>query len=92
MQSCQQILQSLQNLGIEPLLDVRDYSCVLTSFNLPSGYSYARIHDTLKASGFVIYAGQGNFKNEIFRIANMGDIQASDLERLLTCCHALFKH
>ena len=87
----QQILQTLQNLGIEPLLDVQDYSCVLTSFKLPPGYSYEQIHDTLKESGFVIYAGQGGLKNQIFRIANMGDIQPSDLDRLLDCFHALFK-
>ncbi|WP_424103437.1 2-aminoethylphosphonate aminotransferase [Moorena producens] len=91
-QRAQQILQSLQNLEIKPLLDVEDYSCVLTSFKLPPGYSYEQIHDTLKESGFVIYAGQGGLKNQIFRIANMGDIQPSDLDRLLDCFHALFKH
>ena len=91
-QISEQILKALQKLGIKPLLDVQDYSCVLTSFKLPSGYSYEQIHDRLKESGFVIYAGQGGFKNEIFRIANMGDIQPSDLDRLLDCCRALFKH
>lgn len=91
-QISQQILAALQNLGIQPLLDVQDYSCVLTSFNLPQGYSYDQIHDRLKKFGFVIYAGQGGFKNEIFRIANMGDIQPSDLDLLLDCFHGLFKN
>lgn len=91
-QRSQQILQALANLGIKPLLDVKDYSCVLTSFQLPPGYSYEKIHDTLKESGFVIYAGQGGLKNQIFRIANMGDIQKSDLNRLLDCFHSLFKN
>ena len=29
------------------------------------------IHDRLRARGYVIYAGQGNLENKIFRIANM---------------------
>lgn len=85
-----QIRQSLQQLGITTLLDEQDYSCVLCSFKLPSGYSYEQIHDTLKNAGFVIYAGQGGLKNSIFRIANMGDIQPDDTERLLDCFQKFF--
>jgi 2-aminoethylphosphonate-pyruvate transaminase len=85
-----QIRQSLQELAIETLLPERDYSGVLTSFKLPPGYSYDRIHDTLKDAGFIIYAGQGELKNAIFRIANMGDIQPDDMERLLHSLQALF--
>jgi 2-aminoethylphosphonate-pyruvate transaminase len=87
----QQIRQSLQQVGVRTLLDEQDYSCVLTSFKLPSSCNYENIHDTLKDSGFVIYAGQGAFKNSIFRIANMGDIQPNDMQRLLDCFQVLFK-
>lgn len=87
-----QILQSLEKLGIRTLLEAKDYGCVLTSFKIPSGYSYAHIHDTLKDSGFIIYAGQGDLKKEIFRIANMGDIQPRDLDGLLSCVQTLFEN
>lgn len=87
----QQIRQCLRELGISTLLDEPDYSCVLTSFNLPLGYSYEKIHDSLKKSGFIIYAGQGGLKKDIFRIANMGDIQLDDAKRLQNCLQSLFR-
>jgi 2-aminoethylphosphonate-pyruvate transaminase len=86
----QQLRQCLRELGVKTLLEEQDYSCVLTSFMLPVGYSYERIHDSLKNSGFIIYAGQGGLKKDIFRIANMGDIQLDDTERLLDCLQNLF--
>lgn len=86
----EKIRESLGELGIKTLLGKEDYSCVLTSFELPPGYSYEKIHDCLKEAGFVIYAGQGGLKNSIFRIANMGNIQNNDLENLLKTCRDLF--
>ena len=67
-----------------PLLlgDVGWYSSMLTSYKLPPQVSYETLHDALKNDGFVIYAGQGNFAGAIFRIAVMGDLTASDMERL----------
>ena len=91
-QISQRILRSLQALGVKPLLNPPDVSCVLSAFQLPPGSAYHAVHEQLKASGFIIYAGQGKFNNEIFRIANMGDIQDSDLDRLLACCHDLFNN
>ena len=49
---------------------------------LPNGLSYSDLHTSLKADGFVIYAGQGHLGKEIFRIAHMGDIHNDDLDRL----------
>ncbi|NJN36390.1 MAG: hypothetical protein HC794_04195 [Nitrospiraceae bacterium] len=34
--------------------------------------TYQLLHDRLKQQGYVIYAGQGNLENKIFRVANMG--------------------
>jgi 2-aminoethylphosphonate-pyruvate transaminase len=87
----QKIRQGLQELGIETLLDERDYCSMLTSFKLPSSHSYEQIHEALKDAGFVIYAGQGRLKQAIFRIANMGDIQLDDVERLLDCFRQLLR-
>ena len=65
------------------LLDQEDaYGCTLTSFKLPSGIAYEALHASLKRDGFVIYAGQGKFDGAIFRIAVMGDLSASDIDRL----------
>ncbi|RUT07239.1 hypothetical protein DSM106972_025000 [Dulcicalothrix desertica PCC 7102] len=79
----QKIYRGLKELGVQLFLDEQVTSCVLRSFKLPSGHSYEQIHDGLKQAGFIIYAGQGGLKNDIFRIANMGNIQMEDVNRLL---------
>lgn len=72
----------LESLGVKTLLDENEYSCVLRSYLLPNGITYAALHDDLKALGFVIYAGQGELAKQVFRLAYMGDIQQSDLDSL----------
>ena len=80
---------TLEAAGVATLLPPADYSSVLWSWQLPAGQTYGRLHDALKADGFVIYAGQGDLGAQIFRIAHMGDIRPDDLDRL---CGALGRH
>jgi 2-aminoethylphosphonate-pyruvate transaminase len=84
-----QIRHELQQIGFSMLLEEPDCSASLTSFRLPPGLTYERIHDELKHAGFIIYAGQGLLKDSIFRIANMGDIHAEDVDRLISCFRSL---
>jgi 2-aminoethylphosphonate-pyruvate transaminase len=73
----------LAELGVGLLLDREtDYGSTLTSFRLPAGRTYDALHARLKTDGFVIYAGQGNFDGAIFRIAVMGDLSSTDIDRL----------
>ncbi|HEX2829945.1 MAG TPA: aminotransferase class V-fold PLP-dependent enzyme [Burkholderiales bacterium] len=83
------VRRTLAGLGIETLVPVADCSSMLTGFKLPEGESYDRLHDSLKAQGYVIYAGQGAFNGRIFRIATMGEIPAPELDRL---CNAFREH
>jgi 2-aminoethylphosphonate-pyruvate transaminase len=62
----------MASLGIKPVLTPERQSNSITAFYLPEGVSYAALHDRLKAAGYVVYAGQGNLENKIFRVANMG--------------------
>jgi 2-aminoethylphosphonate-pyruvate transaminase len=79
------VFDGLRAQGVEPLLDLSEPSSpVLTAYRVPAGYDYASLHDFLKASGFVIYAGQGKFQDEIFRVAVMGEITDEDIDRLLS--------
>jgi len=74
---------TLRELGVTLLLeDEAVYGATLTSFRLPAGRTYEALHAHLKHDGFVIYAGQGKFDGAIFRIAVMGEITESDLDRL----------
>ncbi|MBW4490621.1 MAG: 2-aminoethylphosphonate--pyruvate transaminase [Trichocoleus desertorum ATA4-8-CV12] len=85
----QRIRGELKSLGFDLLLPDSDCSISLTSFQLLPNLSYTEIHDSLKRADFIIYAGQGGLKNSIFRIANMGDIQNEDVDRLLNCFRAI---
>jgi 2-aminoethylphosphonate-pyruvate transaminase len=76
------IRDRLAKLGVAPLLPPGESSSMLTAYRMPEGFSYPALHDHLKARGFVIYAGQGQFNGRIFRIATMGEIGDVDLARL----------
>ena len=84
------IAVTLKSLGLETMLPPEENSCVLWSWLLPQGYSYSDIHAALKADGFVVYAGQGDFSKQIFRIAHMGDIHEADLDRLEASLRSCF--
>lgn len=73
----------LEAQGVRPLLPAQAGSCVLRAWYLPAGVDYARLHDGLKARGFVIYAGQGALASRIFRVSTMGAIGRADMERFV---------
>jgi 2-aminoethylphosphonate-pyruvate transaminase len=81
----EQVCAGLAELGIEGVLPPEQASVVLRSYRLPEGLTYNRLHDELKAGGFVIYAGQGDLSRTLFRISTMGNLTRADIDRLLTC-------
>ena len=87
-----QVARGLAAMGVEPLLDDDDSSCVLNAYRLREGDSYEVVHDGLKQWGFVIFAGQGRLGEGVFRIATMGDITNYDMERLLAAIETVFRH
>jgi 2-aminoethylphosphonate-pyruvate transaminase len=82
-QLADQVRVGLAGLGIESAIPPEQSSVVLRSYRLPAGVTYATLHDSLKADGFVIYAGQGNLSETLFRISTMGNLATTDVERLL---------
>jgi 2-aminoethylphosphonate-pyruvate transaminase len=72
-------------LGVETVLARGESSVVLRAYRLPAGIGYAGVHDSLKARGFVIYAGQGALSDTVFRISTMGNLTAADVDRLVQC-------
>jgi 2-aminoethylphosphonate-pyruvate transaminase len=77
------VRDGLKALGVGQLLDESSCSSSLTSFLLPEGVVFQRLYERLKQAGFVIYPGQAALKESIFRIAVMGDLCRSDMERFL---------
>ena len=72
-----------KDIGLEFLIPEGWRSNCLTGLRLPEGVSYEKLHAELKGNGFVIYAGQGILSDNIFRIANMGDINQEEFQRFL---------
>jgi len=68
--------------GVPHLLERNARSSMISAFRLPAGVPYRHLHDRMREAGFVIYAGQEHLRESVFRIATMGDIRQTDLERL----------
>lgn len=85
----EQVRVGLETLGIRAVIPPGESSVVLRAYALPTGLTYTRLHDALKADGFVIYAGQGDLSKTLFRISTMGHMTETDIDRLLTCCAKL---
>jgi 2-aminoethylphosphonate-pyruvate transaminase len=81
----EQVREGLGALGIQAAIPPGESSVVLRAYRLPTGLTYTRLHDELKAGGFVIYAGQGDLSKTLFRISTMGHLTRADIDRLLTC-------
>ncbi|MDG4808716.1 aminotransferase class V-fold PLP-dependent enzyme [Micromonospora sp. WMMD1120] len=73
----------LERLGLELLVAPEYRSNSVSTVLLPPGVPYQRLHDELKRRGFVIYAGQGRLAAGHFRVANMGQLSLTTLERFL---------
>jgi 2-aminoethylphosphonate-pyruvate transaminase len=81
----EQVRAGLAALGIDTAMPAEQSSVVLRAYRLPPGLTYETLHDELKKAGFVIYAGQGGLSGQLFRISTMGDVSATDIDRLLRC-------
>jgi 2-aminoethylphosphonate-pyruvate transaminase len=87
----EQVRSGLAALGVESALPQGQSSVVLRAYRLPPDLTYVRLHDALKAKGFVIYAGQGDLAQTLFRISTMGDLTSADIDRLLKCFAELLR-
>lgn len=72
-----------QRLGLTFHVPAPIRSNTLTSLHLPPHRTYSDLHDAVKASGYVIYAGQQQLASRIFRVANMGWLMDDDLRGFL---------
>lgn len=78
------VREGLFALGITTFLgDTEVYGSTLTSFRLPANLAYEKLHKAMKDNGFIIYAGQGPFQGQLFRVAVMGDLAPQDLENVV---------
>jgi len=72
-----------KKLKLDFLLPEKLLSNSLTALWVPKEISYSLLHKKLKRAGFVIYAGQNELQEKIFRIAHMGQLLQGDLKEFL---------
>jgi len=78
------IRDRMTKLGVKPVLTPERQSNTITAYHLPEGVTYESLHDRLKEQSYVIYAGQGQLENKIFRVANMGALTETQVVGFLT--------
>jgi 2-aminoethylphosphonate-pyruvate transaminase len=77
------VRSGLQELGFKLFLDPKSMCNSITSIITPRNISYRILHDKLKEKDFIIYAGQGNIEDKIFRVGNMGALTVTDINKFL---------
>lgn len=77
------VRSGLADRGVDALLPPADNAAALTSFRLPDGHDFDGLFQPLSAADFVIYPGQRQLYEEIFRVAVMGDLSDADLDELV---------
>lgn len=58
--------------GLDLLLPDGLLSNTITCAKLPEGVTYQTLHAHLRSQGYVIYAGQGDLQESVWRVCNMG--------------------
>lgn len=81
-QKSNKILRSgLEKLGFD-IYPKSSYSVIITAIVLPDSLDFTSLHTYCKDRGYTIYPGKIAGLN-MFRIANIGDIESSDIEGFL---------
>lgn len=78
------LVRGMRELGFKTLLKENEMSPIITTFYSPESpeFSFEKFYGLLKEKGFVIYPGKVS-DSDTFRIGNIGEINPSDMERLI---------
>ncbi len=77
------LTKGLKKLGLKYLVDDENHSRIITSIILPEGIEFELLHDYFYRKGFTIYPGKVE-KFNTFRIANIGDIDYTNINLFLS--------
>jgi 2-aminoethylphosphonate-pyruvate transaminase len=78
------LVKGMRELGFRTVIPDHLQSPIVTSFYYPANpsFSFDELYRRLKARGFIIYPGKVS-QLDTFRIANIGAVYPSDIERLI---------
>jgi len=75
--------RGLARLGLRPFLPGALMSPLLTTVELPPGFSAEEVHDRLKSAGYIVYTGKGILHDRVFQIATLGALRPAHVDGLL---------
>jgi 2-aminoethylphosphonate-pyruvate transaminase len=75
--------RGFRRLGLRPLLPEALMSPLLTTVELPAGFSAGEFHERMKQAGYVVYAGKGILHDRVFQVANLGALTARHVDGFL---------
>ncbi len=83
------LVAGMKSLGFKTVLPEALHSPIITGFLSPESkqYNFAEFYKAMKTKGFVIYPGKVT-NLDSFRIGNIGDVHAADIQRLLEAVEA----
>ena len=84
-----QLRDGLERLALPPLIAAEHGGHTIAAMPLPVSWSYARLHEALKADGLVIYAAQGPLAATHFRVGLIGHYGTDAVARLLSAMRRL---
>lgn len=73
----------LTQAGIVLVVPKAECASMLTAFELPPNLTFELLHQHYKENGFVIYPGQRELYDGIFRMATMGDLSVDDIDEIV---------
>ncbi len=78
------VREGLAAAGVAAVLPPVESAASLTSFRLPGGVQFEDLFRELSDADFVIYPGQRDLYDQIFRLAVMGDLTDADVDEFVT--------
>jgi 2-aminoethylphosphonate-pyruvate transaminase len=75
--------RGLRRLGLRPFIPLDLMSPLLTTVELPIGFSADEFHDRIKSEGYIVYAGKGILHDRAFQVANIGALKRGHVDQFL---------
>ena len=81
--AARRLRRGFRRLGLRPFIPTELMSPLLTTVELPVGFSADEFHDRIKREGYIVYAGKGILHDRVFQVANIGALKRGHVDAFL---------
>jgi 2-aminoethylphosphonate-pyruvate transaminase len=83
--------RGFRRLGLQPLIPSRLTSPLLTTVEIPTGFSATDFHDRLRGAGYIVYPGKGILHDRVFQVANLGALTSRHVDGFLNALQRIIE-